>query len=82
MEEEEEEDGWTRKKCGGQMQVNMSDKRDAVTIDVKLPLCCWFVCAGDTSQLTAGDVFVDIDDEEPLVPDQVKLSFQLAVKST
>uniref|UniRef100_A0A3Q1IKE3 C2 domain-containing protein n=1 Tax=Anabas testudineus TaxID=64144 RepID=A0A3Q1IKE3_ANATE len=27
--------------------------------------------------LTAGDVFVDIDDEEPLVPDQVKLSFQL-----
>uniref|UniRef100_A0A7N6FEH0 C2 domain-containing protein n=1 Tax=Anabas testudineus TaxID=64144 RepID=A0A7N6FEH0_ANATE len=36
VEEEEEEDGWTR----------------------------------DTSQLTAGDVFVDIDDEEPLVPDQ------------
>lgn len=35
------------------------------------------VCAGETPQLTSGDVFVDIDDEEPLVPDQVKPSYQL-----
>lgn len=35
-----------------------------------------FVCvrADDTPQLSGEDVFIDIDDEEPLVPDQVKQS--------
>lgn len=35
-------------------------------------LLCVCVCVGVTPQLISGDVFIDIDDEEPLVPDQVK----------
>lgn len=30
------------------------------------------VCQGETSHITTGDVFIDIDDQEPLVPEQVK----------
>lgn len=35
-------------------------------------LCGVFVCVGEVPHSISGDVFIDIDDEQPLVPDQVE----------
>lgn len=35
-------------------------------------LCCVFVCVGEVPHSICADVFIDIDDEQPLMPDQVE----------
>lgn len=37
-----------------------------------------FVCQGETPQFSTGEVFIDVDDQEPLVPDQVKPTCSLS----
>lgn len=36
---------------------------------------CVLACVGETPHLISGEVFIDIDDEQPLVSDQVKELF-------
>lgn len=71
-----------RRRDGGVRHGGMDGNKhvyqlDTLTVNVKLSFCCGFVCAGEIPHSTSGEVFVDIDDEEPLVPDQVKPSCQL-----
>lgn len=58
------------------MDMNMSSKEPLMCL--KMSFRCVFVRVGETPQLICGEVFIDIDDEEPLMPDQVKPSCQLA----
>lgn len=45
-------------------------------INVKcLLFLCVLACVGETPHLISGEVFIDIDDEQPLVSDQVKELF-------
>lgn len=37
-------------------------------------LCCVFVCVGEVPHSICADVFIDIDDEQPLMTDQVEHS--------
>lgn len=37
-----------------------------------ISLLCVCVCAGEMPHSICGDVFIDIDDEQPLMPDQVE----------
>lgn len=72
-EQGEEAEGW---RCKTQCE-HVGRKRERMSMTKKcLSLLCVFVCvrADDTPQLSGEDVFIDIDDEEPLVPDQVKQS--------
>lgn len=70
--EEEEEEDWRRKR---RMDMNMSNKKPVIDNNQCIKcLCAVIVFAGETPQLICGEVFIDIDDEEPLVPEQVKPS--------
>lgn len=64
-EEEEEGDRWRRKR-----KITLWTNTNIISV-IKFPLFV-FLNQGETPTLTSGEVFVDIDDQEPLVPDQVK----------
>jgi len=53
-------------------------QRSRLVISVKtcLSAVC-LVCEGETPHMTSGEVYVDIDDEAPLMPDQVGISFEI-----
>lgn len=64
--------GWGMETYVRLMITNTSSKEARLRINVSF--CCVFVRVGETPQSICGDVFIDIGDEEPLVPDQVKPS--------
>lgn len=67
--ETEEERGEWRRTC----DAICSRKTKALLEHVQyIYILCVCSCLGETPHLISEDVFIDIDDEEPLVPNQVK----------
>lgn len=54
------------------LKSNQAGLVNQVWITISVFLCCVFVCVGEVPHSISGDVFIDIDDEQPLVPDQVE----------